>query len=202
MALTPLKRQLRRSMLATALLLLGASALAQMPAPDTIAPNEHLTAEGIPPIPADLAAKVALYNDFRSRVMLDWHPTKREMLISTRTKGVATQLHLLRKPKGELEQLTDFPDPVRIASFEPNLGQYLVFEKDEGGSEASQLFRLDLDSGKITQLTDPKEKARHGPMDACRWTVVAGVNPTRQNRQRCLARRSDHRAVAAGPAET
>jgi dipeptidyl aminopeptidase/acylaminoacyl peptidase len=140
-----------------------------MPAPDTIAPNEHLTAEGIPPIPADLAAKVALYNDFRSRVMLDWHPTKREMLISTRTKGVATQLHLLRKPKGELEQLTDFSDPVRTASFEPNLGQYLVFEKDEGGSEASQLFRLDLDSRKITLLTDPKEKHGMGP-----WTHAGG----------------------------
>jgi hypothetical protein len=169
MAFSPLTRQLRRSTLATALTLLAGFALAQTAAPLTIAPNEHLTAEGIPPIPADLAMKIARYNDFRSRVMLDWHPSRREMLISTRTKGVATQLHLLRKPMGELEQLTDFPDPVRTASFEPNLGQYLVFEKDEGGSEASQLFRLDLDSHKITLLTDPKEKHGMGP-----WAHAGG----------------------------
>src|SRR5439155_3832856 len=41
-------------------------------------------------------------------------------------------------------------------------GKYIVFEKDEGGSEASQLYRLDLDSRKITLLTDPKEKHSAG----------------------------------------
>jgi len=127
-----------------------------------LAPNKHLTAEGIPPIPADLAIKTAAYNDFRGRALLEWHPTRREMLLSTRTKGVGVQLHLLRAPMGELEQLTDFPDPVRRGTFEPKSGAYIVFERDEGGSEANQLFRLDLADRKITLLTDPKEKHSSG----------------------------------------
>jgi dipeptidyl aminopeptidase/acylaminoacyl peptidase len=125
-----------------------------------VQPNEHLTVEGIPPIPDVLAQRVAGYNDFRPRALLDWHPAKREMLVSTRTKGTTVQLHLLRKPKGELEPLTDFPDPVRRARFEPKTGDYIVFEKDEGGSEATQLYRLDLDTRQVTLLTDPQEK--HG----------------------------------------
>ncbi len=125
-----------------------------------VQPNEHLSAEGIPPISQELAQRVAGYNDFRPRTLVDWHPLKREMLVSTRTEGTTVQLHLLRKPMGELEPLTDFPDPVRTARFEPKKGDYIVFEKDEGGSEASQLYRLDLNTRKVTLLTNPQEK--HG----------------------------------------
>ena len=140
----------------------SACASAQTPGEKIIQPNPHLTVEGIPPISEDLAQRVSLYNDFRPRKLVDWHPQRREMLLSTRTKGVAVQLHLLRKPMGELEQLTDFPDPVREARFEPRNGSYIVFAKDEGGSEASQLFRLDMDTRKLTLLTDPSEKHELG----------------------------------------
>ena len=133
-------------------------AAAQTGQGEFIQPNKNLTVEGIPPIPAVLAQKAARYNDFRARSLLGWHPTKRAMLVATRSKGVGIQLHLLDKPMGELEQLTDFPDPVRRATFEPKTGAYLVYARDEGGSEASQLYRLDLDSRKSTLLTDPKEK--------------------------------------------
>ena len=131
---------------------------AQNAPPAVIQPNANLTAEGIPPVPAALAQKTARYNDFRSRSLLEWHPTRREMLIVTRTKGVGVQLHLLRAPMGELEQLTDFPDPVRRATFEPKSGTYIVFERDDGGTEANQLYRLDMITRKITLLTDPAEK--------------------------------------------
>jgi dipeptidyl aminopeptidase/acylaminoacyl peptidase len=123
-----------------------------------VQPNEHLTVDGIPPISTATAERVARYTDFRPRALVDWHPVQRTMLVSTRTKGTTVQLHLLKKPMGELEQLTDFPDPVRNARFEPHTGSYIVFEKDEGGSEASQLYRLDLDTRKVTLLTHPDEK--------------------------------------------
>lgn len=153
--------------IASALSVLPVAAQTQNNEPDKassfITPNSHLTAEGIPPISAESVRRAALYNDFRPRTLLDWHPARREMLLATRTKGVATQLHLLRKPMGELEQLTDFPDPVRHARFEPKQGLYLVFEKDEGGSEANQVYRLDLADRKVTLLTDVKEKHHAGP---------------------------------------
>lgn len=144
---------------AAALALVHLAASAQAPATaDIVVPNEHLTAQGIPPISTALAARLAGYNDFRPRVLLDWHPVKRELLLSTRGKGVGNQLHIVRSPMGELEQLTDFPDPVQAASFEPKTGAYLVYARDEGGSEASQLYRLDLDTRKTTLLTDTNEK--------------------------------------------
>ena len=145
---------LSAAMLAAAAMPAGA----QNASPAVIQPNANLTAEGIPAVPAALAQKTARYNDFRSRSLLEWHPTRREMLIVTRTKGVGVQLHLLRTPMGELEQLTDFPDPVRRATFEPKSGAYLVFERDDGGTEANQLYRLDMITRKITLLTDPAEK--------------------------------------------
>jgi hypothetical protein len=82
-----------------------------------------------------------------------WHPVNREMLVATRARN-STQMHRLAAPMGKLEQLTDFPDPVRVASFEPKNGAYLVFSKDIGGSEQTQVFRLDLDKATNTQLTD------------------------------------------------
>ena len=133
--------------------------------PEFVQPNQNLTAQGVLPIAQSIAQRAADYNDFRPRALLDWHPKKRMMLISTRTTGTTQQLHLISKPKGEMLQLTDFSDPVRVAQFEPKNGNYIVFEKDDGGSEANQVYRLDLGEGKpiITQLTDPKEKHGTGP---------------------------------------
>src|SRR3990167_98196 len=123
----PIRRVAIIALLAT----VGVHAAAQTGAGKIIQPNSHLTVEGIPPISEELARRVARYNDFRPRRLVDWHPVKREMLVATRTSGVTVQLHLLRKRMGELEQLTDFPDPVRDATFEPKQGRYIVFEKDE-----------------------------------------------------------------------
>ncbi|MBI3230402.1 MAG: S9 family peptidase [Burkholderiales bacterium] len=124
-----------------------------------VKPNEHLTVQGIPAIPQSLADQLAPYTEFRPRAALGWHPRERSLLISTRpAKGSTVQLHLLKKPLGQLEQLTDFPDPVREAQFEPKQGRYIVFAKDTGGNEASQLYRLDLADRKVTLLTDPNER--------------------------------------------
>ncbi len=146
----------------------------------TIEPNEHLTASGIPPIAQEIADRAIQYNDFRPRTLLDWHPKQRWMLISTRTKGATPQLHLLRKAKGELEQLTDFPDAVKLARFEPKNGEYIVFEKDDGGNEANQLYRLDLAGAKpgskpaITPLTDASEKHASGPWNHAGDRLIVG----------------------------
>ena len=130
-----------------------------------IKPNEHLTVQGIPDIPQSMADQLTPYNDFRPRKFLSWHPKQREMLISARSKGATAQLQLLKSPLGAMEQITDFPDPVRNAHFHPKHGKYIVFAKDTGGNEAMQLFRLDLADKKVTLLTDPNEKHAYGPWD-------------------------------------
>ncbi len=75
----------------------------------TITPNENLVVEGITAIPAALAQKVNRYTQFRSASLATWHPTKREMLISTRFADVA-QVHHVQSPLGARQQLTFFPN--------------------------------------------------------------------------------------------
>ncbi|HET7793326.1 MAG TPA: prolyl oligopeptidase family serine peptidase [Rhizobacter sp.] len=129
------------------------------PATAVVAPNANLMVQGIPPIPASLVDQVAKYTDFRGHGFADWHPQRREMLVSHRKGGANTnQLFRLTEPGGVLEQLTDSADPVTTASYEPREGKYAVFERSSGGSEADQLYRLDLDTKQAALITDPAER--------------------------------------------
>ena len=138
--------------------------------PDIVAPNTNLFVQGIPPIPASVAADIAKYTDFRGHDFVDWHPLKREMLVSHRPAGASTvQLFRVSAPLAEPEQLTDTSDPVRRATYEPRNGRYIVFERSSGGDEAAKLYRLDLPVKQITLLTDSNE--RHG-IEV--WTHASG----------------------------
>jgi hypothetical protein len=70
---------------------------------EAIVPNENLVVEGVPPIPNELANTVARYTQFRSASLSSWHPTKKEMLISTRFGEVA-QIHRVKFPLGARQQ--------------------------------------------------------------------------------------------------
>jgi dipeptidyl aminopeptidase/acylaminoacyl peptidase len=127
-----------------------------------VAPPENLVVEGVPKIPASLAETAGRYGEYRYAGLADWHPAKRNILISTRF-AETPQLHLVSLPGGERHQLTFFPDAVRVGRFHPNDGEYLVFSKDNGGGEWYQLYRFDLATGEITLLTDGKSRNSLGP---------------------------------------
>ena len=127
--------------------------------PTTIVPNANLVAQGIPPIPTSLAEQVAKYTDFRGHAFVNWHPTRREMLVSHLKAGASTpQLFRIGEPMAEPEQLTDTTDPVREASYEPRDGKYIVFARGSGGNEQDKLYRLDLPGKEVTLLTDTPER--------------------------------------------
>src|SRR6266436_3888299 len=128
----------------------------------TIAPAENLIVEGVPAIPASLVETAGRYGSFRNATLADWSPTRREMLIATRLADTA-QLHLVRMPGGERQQLTFFADAVGNGKFHPNGGDYIVFSKDVGGGEWYQLYRYDVASGDVTLLTDGKARNLMGP---------------------------------------
>jgi hypothetical protein len=109
--------------------LLAAAASAQS---DPIVPNENLAVEGVPPIPASMAASVERYSNYRGASIASWHPERREMLISTRFADVP-EIHLVKMPGGDRSQLTFYPDPVSTAQFNPAKGDSFVFMKDVGG---------------------------------------------------------------------
>jgi dipeptidyl aminopeptidase/acylaminoacyl peptidase len=127
-----------------------------------VAPGENLVVDGIPPIPASLAATAGRYAQNRSAFPADWHPQRRELLIGTRF-GNTYQIHRVMVPGGARQQLTFFPEPVYGGSYHPNGGDYILFSKDVGGGEWYQLFRYDLATGDSTMLTDGKSRNIPGP---------------------------------------
>jgi dipeptidyl aminopeptidase/acylaminoacyl peptidase len=122
-----------------------------------VTPNENLIVEGVPPIPQSLAEQADRYTNFRAAFFASWHPTKREMLISTRFADTF-QIHQVRMPAGARTQLTFYVDDVRSALYPPKGGDFFVFSKDIGGGEFYQLYRYDDSTGAVTLLTDGKSR--------------------------------------------
>lgn len=130
-----------------------------------ITPNANLKADGLPPISQKLADALGPYNDFRGFAFVDWHPKRMEMLVSHRAAGANTvQIYRLKRPGATPEALTDFPEPIRWAAYQPEGGEYLVYARDTGGNEAARIYRLDLATRASTLLSDPDARS------AARWS--------------------------------
>jgi dipeptidyl aminopeptidase/acylaminoacyl peptidase len=146
-------------LMVAAMLLIGMRVPAQEA---VIAPADNLVVDGVPKIPASIAETAGKYASYRSANLADWHPTMREMLIATRF-AETPQLHLVKMPGGERQQLTFFADAVGGGRFHPNGGDYILFAKDIGGGEWYQLYRCDVATGDVTLLTDGKSRNLPGP---------------------------------------
>ena len=152
---------IRGSVLGSAFVLITAllTACAAPSARPTLAPPPALLLQGLPQVPASLATEVERYSDFAGHGWVDWHPTRREMLVSHRPVGGNTvQLYRLAGPLAEPEALTDGLDPVSRAWYEPREGRYVVLTRGTGGNEAYQLYRLDWADRRQTLLTDPDQR--------------------------------------------
>lgn len=124
---------------------------------DVLVSGENLVVQGLPPIPRALAERAGRYTEYRSADLLDWHPTRREILIGTRFADT-NQVHHVAAPGGDRRQLTFFADRVMAASYHPHQGDYFILTKDRGGNEFFQFYRCDLASGDSTLLTDGKSR--------------------------------------------
>ena len=120
---------------------------------DVVVPNENLITQNIPDISKELAGQVKKYSESRGASIAAIHPTKKEVLISTRF-GATLQFHLVKQPMGDRTQLTFFDEPVSGATYEPINGAYLIYSRDSGGNEFGQLYKLDLKNLQSTLLTD------------------------------------------------
>jgi dipeptidyl aminopeptidase/acylaminoacyl peptidase len=118
---------------------------------------DNLIVQGVPPIPRTIAEQVGRYTEFRAAGLQDWHPQRREVLISTRF-GNTAQVHRVAMPLGMRKQLTFFPEAVSSAQFNPRDPKSFVFTRDVGGNENFQIYRYDVANGESTLLTDGKSK--------------------------------------------
>ncbi len=127
--------------------------------------------EGVPTISQALAAVIAPYGDFTPTRFVGWHPIEQSMLILRRA-GNTNQLYLLNDPMGKPQQLTKSREPVRAAAFEPRRGEYILFARDTGGDEATQIYRLEPKTLHETQITPAGELHSLGPWNFTQDKVV------------------------------
>src|SRR5207248_307366 len=80
-----------------AAVLLAASLSVGQASNAVIKPSDNLVVEGIPPIPLAIAEHANRYTEVREAAFYDWHPTQRDMLISTRF-GDTNQVHEVKMP--------------------------------------------------------------------------------------------------------
>ena len=105
------------------------------PAPaQVLAPGDNLVVDGIPPIPAALAEQVERYTEFRAATLLDWHPTRREMLDPHALRPTA-QVHRVKMPGGARTQLDVLPREGERRPLPPGRRRELRLRPDVGGNE-------------------------------------------------------------------
>jgi protease II len=145
-------------------------------ATQTVEKPAALVADGIPPVPAELAARTRPYMEFRTASFLGWHPKDRSLLVATRFANT-NQVHRVARPGAAREQLTFEEDRILDASHAPVTGDVTVVQKDVGGDEFYQLYTLDR--GRLSLLTDGKSRNEFGA-----WSKdgqLIGYTSTRRN---------------------
>jgi dipeptidyl aminopeptidase/acylaminoacyl peptidase len=145
--------------------MLAAGPMGEAEPPDAhpvIDPGPNLMADGLPRMPTSLAAAVRPYTEIRSAAVRSWHPTRRELLITTRF-GETDQVHRVESPGGARRQLTFLEEPISWASYDRRDGRILVYSSDTGGDEFFQLYRHDVGSGESALLTDGASRHFAGP---------------------------------------
>ncbi len=147
---------------------------------------EQMVVEGMPPLTAGLREQVGRYLEFRASLFQDWHPRRRDVLITTRFAETA-QLHLVQMPEGARRQLTFLPEPVASGTFQPGTGAAILFSQDRGGGEFFQLYRYETEDGRVALLTDGKSR-NTGPRWSRSGSWVAYTSTRRNGRDTDLYR--------------
>ena len=145
-----------RALLRIAVLLLaGAGLTAQT---GTIPVPANIKTDGLPLIPASIPEKLRPYASFGRNMLLAWHPSKNEIIVSN-TSGSSPQIHVVAGPGTPTSAVGD---GVRgsSASFGPLSADFFVYLTDTAGNEQSQLYRFDVAARHSTLLTDGKTRNR------------------------------------------
>lgn len=135
---------------------------------------------GVPPVPASLPGRVGPYTEFKGAGLRDWSPDSRKLLVTFLHNG-RTQLHTVGGAGEPLHALTSSPEPTRAGAYLPSDAGMVVFERDIGGSETSRVFRLDLESGVETPLTDEKLRCDMGPFTTSGTAIVVSCSRVDRN---------------------
>ncbi len=121
--------------------------------------NDTLRLEATPAVPETVKERMTRYLETRGADLGDLSDDGTQVLITTRF-GNSAQVHRVRTPLGARTQLTFLPEPVGSPRFVPGNASSVLYTADKGGNEQYQIWRLDLDTGSETRLT--QADARNG----------------------------------------
>ena len=148
--------QISNRLILGAVILAASSVLAADAVQRTEANNGNLIMEDIPAIPDQIVNDLNRFQNVRSASFRDWTENGQGVYISTRF-GDVNQIHRVDMPGGTRQQITFYKEPVGGVSRQPG-GRNLIFTRDTGGSEFTQIFMLDLADGSTKLLTDGKSR--------------------------------------------
>ena len=183
---------------AAAAILLAAAALAAQAQGEFLSPPKNLVLDGIPPIPAEIAAKAAPYTEFRPSGMLDWHPERREVLVRQR-RGNNNQLHRVAEPGLAPEPLTEHPEGIAGGRYEPRSGAWLLLSSATGGDEAYRLHRYDPASRQGVPIGPEGERAGPPAWNRKGDRIVFTTRPLDRNNPSREAKTTVHIADPLAP---
>ena len=154
-----------------------APALAQEAAKPAVEPKPAaLVADGMPEVPAELAAATRPYMENRGAGFVGWNPVDKSMLIATRF-GNTSQIHRVATPMGARKQLTFEAEPVGSAAWSPKTADIMLVQKDIGGNEFYQIYAMK--NGRLDLLTDGK--SRNGINAWSKDGTLVAYTSTRRN---------------------
>lgn len=151
-----MKMQLFRKSIFGVAILTAVSVLAADSIQRTEANSGNLIMEDIPAIPDAIINDLNQFQNVRSASFRDWTENGRGVYISTRFADV-NQIHRVDMPGGARQQITFYKEPVGGVSRQPG-GRNLIFTRDTGGSEFTQIFMLDPADGSTKLLTDGESR--------------------------------------------
>ncbi len=158
-------------------------AFAQAPAVERKTIGNRVS-ENVPEIPAELVERLNRYQNTRGAAVAGWTPDGC-LLVSTRF-AETSQAHRVCQPLGMREQLTFYPEPLRMIVPAPVQARWagFVFGKDKGGDEFSQLYWFDDASRQATLLTDGKRSQNGGALFSRDGTALAYASTARNGTDR------------------
>ena len=118
--------------------------------------NGNLLMEDVPAIPAETVDSLNRFQNVRSAGFSDWAAGGSGIYVSTRF-GDVRQIHRVDMAGGARQQITFYNEPVGGVSRQPG-GSHIIFTRDAGGSEFTQIFMLDPDNDTTTMLTDGESR--------------------------------------------
>ena len=143
----------------------------------TEANNGQLIMEDVPPVPQQVIDDLNQFQNTREARFRAWDETGDGLYVATRF-GLVDQLHRVDAPGGARHQVTFFEEPVGAVTGRPGHAD-VVFAMDTGGSEFTQIFRFDPESGRTDRLTDGQ--SRNGAMVFDRDGRRLAYQSTRRN---------------------